>query len=373
MSAYETRGPRFSDAVGGTELDRLISGLAHGDLSSSMGIGGNSAANWTSLDMRLSASVGATVVPRHWEKAQKTVRTASGKELNLQCLGWSRRSPDEARRVAEGRLVAALAKFEAGERARLRGASSNRDYKTEAEKYSKAFEPWRTMDQDLAQKGIMEMNDISKGAPVDWRAAWAYTHTAERMQPENIISAIGASVVTRNHYGADILNSPDTMFVDIDFGDDEREVERQAAMDRVRMWASVRPDVGIRMYETNAGLRLLLTDQPRNPASSEAQSIMDQLGADEKYARMCASQDCFRARLTPKPWRIGMSDPPARYCRNGNEKRLMASWVTDYEALSSQFSVAHFVEELGSGIVHPQLKPTIVAHDRACVGNGQLA
>ena len=40
-----------------------------------------------------------------------------------------------------------------------------------------------------------------------------------------------------------------------------------------------------------------------DPASTETQGLLADLGADPKYVLLCRVQQTFRARLTPKPWR----------------------------------------------------------------------
>jgi len=36
----------------------------------------------------------------------------------------------------------------------------------------------------------------------------------------------------------------------------------------------------------------------------QAERLMRFLDADPKYAALCGKQKCYRARLTPKPWRV---------------------------------------------------------------------
>ena len=62
-------------------------------------------------------------------------------------------------------------------------------------------------------------------------------------------------------------------------------------------------DLRFRSYRTRGGWRLLCTSATFEPASSEAQGLLTDLGADPKYVLLCRVQQTFRARLTPKPWR----------------------------------------------------------------------
>ncbi len=65
---------------------------------------------------------------------------------------------------------------------------------------------------------------------------------------------------------------------------------------------------------------------------------------------MCANQQCFRARLTGKPWRMGIE----RYNTGGvwpvPEDRLpfRNQWIEKYEAIAKNYRAARFVTKLGS-------------------------
>ena len=89
-------------------------------------------------------------------------------------------------------------------------------------------------------------------------------------------------------------------------------VER-LALQRVHRFLSSRPDWRVRLYRTPAGLRLMAVHRPFDPRGEETKACFDALGVDPVYARMCFNQRCFRARLTPKPWRIGLQRLRAPY------------------------------------------------------------
>jgi hypothetical protein len=72
----------------------------------------------------------------------------------------------------------------------------------------------------------------------------------------------------------------------------------------------------------------------------------------------------FRARLTPRPWRIGLPKPPHRFPFEASaEEREMAEWVRRYDAASERHATCRFVEALGSGAVHPEVEPLLRLHD----------
>jgi hypothetical protein len=66
-----------------------------------------------------------------------------------------------------------------------------------------------------------------------------------------------------------------------------------------------------------------------------ANMLMRFLRADPDYVRLCAVQECYRARLTPKPWRCG--DGPNHVCE--------------------------LVCGSDSGFVHPDLTEQLAVHD----------
>ncbi|MFB6276289.1 MAG: hypothetical protein ABEI32_09120 [Halothece sp.] len=58
----------------------------------------------------------------------------------------------------------------------------------------------------------------------------------------------------------------------------------------------------IRLYLTCKGFRILWLN-PLAPRSRDAVSAMSKCVADRRYMSLSVSQNCYRARLSPKPWR----------------------------------------------------------------------
>jgi hypothetical protein len=139
---------------------------------------------------------------------------------------------------------------------------------------------------------------------------------------------------------------------------------RGAAMLRLREFVDARPGWRVRVYRTSAGLRYLVTHAPFSPTDAEAHAAMQALGADPQYMRLCQVQKSFRARLTPKPWRMGLENPPVSFpFDDAAEEQRMREWESRYDRASQGYATCQFVEEFGSGAEHPDIAPLRALHD----------
>ena len=82
-------------------------------------------------------------------------------------------------------------------------------------------------------------------------------------------------------------------------------VAESLACEPVWEFARRHPDLGVRVYRTAAGLRVPVTGAAAPPASDRARALLTELGSDPLYVELCSTHDSYRARLTPKPFRIG--------------------------------------------------------------------
>jgi hypothetical protein len=136
---------------------------------------------------------------------------------------------------------------------------------------------------------------------------------------------------------------------------------------RVTVWCESRPRWAVRLYETPAGVRLLVVHAEFDPADEEARAFMQFVGVDPLYARMCELQGCFRARVSPKPWRVGMA---THFKAGGTWPVLDATklaqrveWVREYEERSARYASCRYVETVGSRQVHPRIQEVLRIHD----------
>lgn len=193
----------------------------------------------------------------------------------------------------------------------------------------------------------------------------------DRPMREQILEAQPGFAITRNAYGAQILNTERAMFVDVDFHDDDSQEPQ--ALDQLRRLATAH-GLGTRIYRTAGGLRGLVTSQPFDPKASATAALLAEVGCDPLYIRLCQAQQSFRARLTPKPWRIAMRPPHERWpFADEDQAAQLADWVRRYEAASRDRSICRLMEHAGPQAIAPELAPVVALHDARCVGTGALA
>jgi len=271
-------------------------------------------------------------IPRFWARSSQRPTNAPGAPIPASCWRWSEISLEDAQRQADARLL---------ELARLLDTGGTLD------RYSYSDRPLR----------------------------------------EEIVQTIrpNAVVLTRNLYGAVVLNTSSTMFIDIDFAAGKPSPSgsllgrlfgksaaapdpQELAMQRIRQWTSKRRDLGLRVYRTFAGLRCLVTNRTFDPTHSETVDLLREIGSDPLYVRLCQAQGSFRARLTPKPWRCGLHPPVVRYpWANSQAESRFRQWQSAYERSSQVYAVCKLLEVIGGVAMHPEIAPIIALHDQfAC-------
>jgi len=177
---------------------------------------------------------------------------------------------------------------------------------------------------------------------------------------EEVITELDSkNVVTRNRYGALVLNSEQTMFIDIDQPPfsllnlflfwKKKGTAKERILDMIRKKAKNYPRLDFRVYETQKGVRVIVTGQDFDGASKEAQNLMRQFNSDHLYSLLCAKQECFRARLTPKPYRMKCKTRKIVFPRDTIQENIEHdAWVAQYESHSTRFATCKFLENVGS-------------------------
>ncbi len=201
-------------------------------------------------------------------------------------------------------------------------------------------------------------------------------------------------LITRNSYGCLVLNTARVMFVDVDlpeprksrgggffsklFGKPEttpkQNLEEAAAIAKAEDWARNNPEWGWRIYRTRAGLRLLATHALFDPEVATSNGVFEALGADTLYRQLCNSQKCFRARLTPKPWRCGVWKRPERWpWLTPKAEARFQKWQAEYENESKEWATCELVRTTGARDVHPDAQMIVQVHDEATRVQSKLA
>jgi len=178
------------------------------------------------------------------------------------------------------------------------------------------------------------------------------------------------SAITRNRYGAQVLNAEKLMILDIDkpkssLGDIFKK--KDAGSDKTRIFDMVRKlatnskykDYGFRIYETHQGARVIVLGENFDPRNGETKRMMDEFNCDPLYTRLCIKQGCYRARLTPKPYRMNMRPYKVKFPREEDDREFQR-WLTNYELESRNFSVCKLIEQIGT---NHSLNNVIRLHD----------
>lgn len=330
------------------------------------------------------------IIPNYWAEARLQHREGR-RRVTVRRFGWSDESVDAAQAHADARVREAMDRVLAGE--------------------------------DLPRLERRAAYNGADGVPIR----------------EQIVDRHGDNVITRNSYGALCLNTPDVLFADMDVGEDEddfrhgylvliagtivftgalwlagmqnlmaaivigfvsawalwwlvdelytrlvarprahlrRERWDALALARIREFAGANPHWRLRVYRTPAGFRLLAMHRTFDPRDPEVQACFDALGVDSTYARMCHNQRCFRARISPKPWRIGLQRLRAPYAaawQAGHaELPERHRWISAYDAKASRFASCRFVETLGQGGEAPEAVAVREVHDLFCRADSDL-
>lgn len=324
-------------------------------------------------------------IPRYWAEASARHGPEHQEPCTLTRFGWSAVSQEEAEAHARSRADEALRNFIAG-------------------------------DHELARRERRVAYSGADGLPI---------------REEIVAEPLPNAVITRNSYGALCLNTSNVLFADMDqvdpslgaglagclgalaggalaywVGRDQGLVGSQlavitlagvllaaflvprarrlwlrirgsiegspsrAALRRVERWCEQRRDWNVRVYETPAGLRLLAMHGVFDPRGEAARTFLQHVRCDPIFLRMCHVQACFRARVSPKPWRAGMSrhfHPGGTWpVTDASKLERRRAWVAEYEAAARRFASCKFLMRIGQGHVHPEAEAVRAIHDNLC-------
>ncbi len=200
---------------------------------------------------------------------------------------------------------------------------------------------------------------------------------------EEIIATIDEkNVITRNRYGALVLNAEHLMIVDVDHNKARYRIpDFNIFRYLVSFFKQKKYSEGLlghleealdkkayhhlytRIYQTPNGYRLILQGQKFNARSQESKKLMRRLYADWEYSNICYQQQCYRARLTPKPWRIKIKRPKIIFPFRTDEENLKHNaWVEQYQTKSEGYSACRLIREIGE----KRKNKVVDYHDEFC-------
>jgi hypothetical protein len=185
------------------------------------------------------------------------------------------------------------------------------------------------------------------------------------------------ALLTRNGYGAVVLNTARRLFLDVDapspgplrrlagaLGLGPRG-PHEAALGRLRAALREVGGAAYRLYRTASGLRVMAVGREFDPRAENTQALMAATGTDPAFARLCRLQGSFRARLTPKPWRCGCPPPPGEHPRQDPEvRRRFDGWLRHYEAAALRHATCRYLETVGETRAWAASDPLVELHDR---------
>ena len=93
--------------------------------------------------------------------------------------------------------------------------------------------------------------------------------------------------------------------------------------------------------------------------SAQQRRLFAALNVDPLYAKLCDSQQCWRARLSPKPFHLGLPHFP-QAADSLEAPEASAAWVARYEERTAHLAVCRLIDSVGCGIADPVLD----YHDR---------
>jgi hypothetical protein len=319
------------------------------------------------------------IVPKFWAEG-RIQRKSAGKQITVRRFGWSDVSQADAQANADRRTAEALARIDRGE--------------------------------ILDRRELKRAYNGAEGVPIR----------------EEVVERHGETVITRNNYGALCLNTPNVLFADIDFNAipgagltwtvialllaaavalgwwvhpgvgcfaafwalvlgyflawwlSNLAIRfsggyESGARKRIARFLSHHPDWHLRLYRTPAGLRIMVMHRTFDPREEEVAAFFHTIGTDPIYVRMCIRQNCFRARVSPKPWRIGIHKhlkPTGVWPVDPERLPERHRWIEEYERKAKGFASCRFLESVGGNVMNVTVLEVQRLHDELCQANRAL-
>ena len=327
-------------------------------------------------------------IPQYWAQVRLRHEIRSRNSVTVQRWGWSDISQQHAQEHAQKRAEQAL---------------------------------------DAAINAPKENLEYYRFPRMEWRGEYGLDGATPIR--EQVLERRGNTALTRNSYGAHCLNIEDVAIADVDYPSPAKTaslpwlscllliaalayISSQPAVWNNRMWAFIlmtamlglyclgslqqwmksraasaqtipphqtaladieqfsaqHPDWGLRVYQTPKGLRVIVTHMPMTSNAPEVRTLFDGLKVDPLYSLLCDKQQCFRARVTGKPWRMGMSGLSSmdrRWPVDPAHASSRQQWSTEYDLEAEKYAACHHLTHLGNPSVCAEAQEFIRWHDTA--------
>jgi hypothetical protein len=211
------------------------------------------------------------------------------------------------------------------------------------------------------------------------------------IREEFLEEIIPGNIVTRNRYGAEVLNSETVLFADIDLADlpkrknpgvlmrlfgakEESPADFQERIQNL-IFGMIRQEWTengtVRVYRTHSGFRMLFAGFNIDAGSVECTRLLKSVRSDWLYTSLCSRQRCCRARLTPKPSRIAMKGRRFKYPYEESESAENGIWLNEYTQKSQNYAVCKLLRTFGKSPSEADQK-VINYHDLRCRAEEKL-
>ena len=136
-------------------------------------------------------------------------------------------------------------------------------------------------------------------------------------------------------------------------------------------FSAKRPDWNLRVYRTHSGLRIIVLHDVFDPNAPEVSEFFEAVNCDPQYVRMCQIQNCFRARVSPKPWRMELDRLTGGiWPIKANKLEGRRQWVSEYDQLSEQYRTCRLEKDIGSNTENERCEKLRTIHDDYCKVEG---
>ncbi len=200
-----------------------------------------------------------------------------------------------------------------------------------------------------------------------------------------MINSLREGFVTQARKGTHVLNTRELMIFDVDDpptfrGNLSRDERIILACEHVIK--AIEQYLYIKIYSTLKGYRVIILGLYKDPRHAIPGRISRILNTDELYWKLCIKQNCYRARLTPKPHRI--PNCPEIIIDRTNRKPSMEKiieWEKNYFSIHKDYATCSFLKEMGNisllkNHTHTRFLEILNIHDnytRAHINNLPLA